>query len=125
MSRRWMAAVVVTAAMAVTLAACGSDSNKTSSGASATTTTATAASSNDNGGYYGSSNTTAAPSAATGALKTGSSKLGTVVTDDQGRTLYAFVPDSATASQCNTGCDTTWPPLTTQGTPSGGNGLDA
>ncbi|HEY1740650.1 MAG TPA: hypothetical protein VGI86_18190 [Acidimicrobiia bacterium] len=46
-----------------------------------------------------------------------------LIVNGNGLTTYAFGPDSATASQCNTGCDTTWPPVTTTGTPPTMSGL--
>jgi predicted lipoprotein with Yx(FWY)xxD motif len=35
----------------------------------------------------------------------------TVITDSKGFTLYAFAPDTSTASHCNGSCTKFWPPL--------------
>jgi predicted lipoprotein with Yx(FWY)xxD motif len=42
---------------------------------------------------------------------------GPFLTDDAGRTLYLFVPDTTSASTCYGSCATFWPPLLTTGTP--------
>jgi predicted lipoprotein with Yx(FWY)xxD motif len=84
------------AALAVVAAACGCSSG---------------------GGSAGSgSSSSAAASPATGssstALKT--AKIGgvTVLTNARGFTLYWFVPDTATKSNCNGSCAGFWPPVT-------------
>jgi predicted lipoprotein with Yx(FWY)xxD motif len=57
--------------------------------------------------------TSAAPSSAstTAALKT--TKIGgvSVVTDAKGKTVYWFVPDTSTKSNCNGSCSSIWPPV--------------
>ncbi|GAA2780556.1 hypothetical protein GCM10010441_01640 [Kitasatospora paracochleata] len=64
--------------------------------------------------------------AATGTLvAVNGSKLGMILTDSQGRTLYLFEKDSATMSACDGACATAWPPLTTTGTPQAGAGVSA
>ncbi|WP_371502229.1 SCO0930 family lipoprotein [Kitasatospora sp. NBC_00374] len=52
-------------------------------------------------------------------------KLGSIVTDGQGFTLYRFDKDTAKppASNCNGACATTWPPVLMDGT-SAGAGVD-
>ena len=127
MTRSWKAAAPALALVAaITLAACGSSSKKTSTGAPGTSATTAASNDQNGGGYYGSSaSTTSAPSGVSAGLSSGQTTLGTVVKDEQGRTLYAFAPDSATASKCNDACAQTWPPVTTQGQPTTGPGIDA
>ncbi|MFJ1704912.1 hypothetical protein [Kitasatospora sp. NPDC088346] len=53
------------------------------------------------------------------------SKLGMILTDGQGRTLYLFEKDSPTMSACDGACAAAWPPLTTTGTPHAGTGVSA
>ncbi|MEV7028162.1 hypothetical protein, partial [Kitasatospora sp. NPDC093558] len=53
------------------------------------------------------------------------SKLGMILTDSQGRTLYLFEKDSPTMSACDGACASAWPPLTTTGTPQAGSGASA
>jgi predicted lipoprotein with Yx(FWY)xxD motif len=105
---RMLAALPVAAAAAVVvLAACGTSGN--SSGGSS-------------GGAYGSaaSNTPAAgapatstPAAGAAALTLRHTSLGTILTDGQGFTLYAFEADMGTKSACSGACAAAWPPATT------------
>ena len=44
-------------------------------------------------------------------IKAGDSKLGTVLTDAKGMTLYYFDKDVAGKSNCNGKCANAWPPL--------------
>jgi predicted lipoprotein with Yx(FWY)xxD motif len=72
--------------------------------------------------------TTVAPAAAAAAVKatvaTAPSKLGTILVDAQGRTLYAFTKDADGTSTCDGNCAKAWPPVTVQGTPAAGAGID-
>ena len=52
-------------------------------------------------------------------------KLGQILVDDKGMTLYLFVADTGTASTCYTSCASIWPPLLTDGAPQAGTGADA
>jgi predicted lipoprotein with Yx(FWY)xxD motif len=69
--------------------------------------------------------TTAPASASTATVLARSTKLGTVLTDASGRTLYTFDQDTAgaTASACTGACASAWPPLTATGTPTAGAGV--
>jgi len=51
--------------------------------------------------------------------------LGNILVGAEGRTLYLFTSDKDTNSTCYEGCEEYWPPLTTSGTPLGGDGIDA
>lgn len=70
---------------------------------------------------------TAAPSAsaAAGTVSTASNaKLGTILVDAQGRTLYTFDKDTGDTIACTGACATRWPPLVvTSGEPTGVPGL--
>ena len=46
--------------------------------------------------------------------------LGTVLVDQNGRTLYLFEADKTTRSTCYGSCAAAWPPLITSGTPKSG-----
>ena len=83
------------AALALTLTACAS-----SSSSSAPATSAPAA---------GGGN---ASNASGGALAMKTINGTAVVTNAQGMTLYWFVPDTSTASNCTGACATYWPPVT-------------
>jgi predicted lipoprotein with Yx(FWY)xxD motif len=49
--------------------------------------------------------------------------LGKVLADSKGRTLYLFQKDTGPMSTCSGACATDWPPVTTTGKPTAGNGL--
>ncbi|MFE9424841.1 hypothetical protein ACFYNO_17920 [Kitasatospora sp. NPDC006697] len=77
------------------------------------------------GGYGSAPKASAPPTAAAAVVAVHDSKLGTILTDSQGRTLYLFEKDTPTASHCDGTCATAWPPLTTTGTPHAGTGVSA
>ncbi len=52
-------------------------------------------------------------------------KMGQILTDDKGMTLYLYTKDSPNTSVCYDNCATAWPPLLTSGMPAGGDGTDA
>jgi len=81
------------------IAACGS-STTTSSPSGGTTATATTAPT--------SSSSSTVIQTATATVK-GQSE--TILTDAQGKTLYYFVPDTATKAACTAHCAQVWPPL--------------
>jgi predicted lipoprotein with Yx(FWY)xxD motif len=53
------------------------------------------------------------------------SKLGSILVDGAGRTLYLFAADTGSASTCYTSCAQYWPPLLTNGAPQAGTGATA
>jgi len=67
------------------------------------------------------------PPAATGAaINVGSTKLGQVLVDSNGLTVYLFLADKGTASSCNSpSCVQYWPPVLTTGAPQAGSGVTA
>ena len=52
-------------------------------------------------------------------------KLGQILVDGAGKTLYLFVADSGSSSTCYTGCAQLWPPVLTSGPPQAGTGATA
>ena len=52
-------------------------------------------------------------------------KLGKILVDGKGMTLYMYTKDAANKSNCAAGCLKAWPPLLTQGSPTLGDGVDA
>jgi predicted lipoprotein with Yx(FWY)xxD motif len=112
-------ALATVAVSAFALAACGSSTKSSGS----TDTTAAPA-----------TTTTAAPTSTTGGEPTANAtvtvattKLGKVVVDSKGMTLYRFDNDTAPgASTCGAGqCASTWPAATVTGTPTAGTGIEA
>ena len=66
------------------------------------------------------------PAVATGiTIDVGSTRLGQVLVDGKGRTLYLFAADSGTKSACNSSaCVQYWPPVLTTGVPQAGAGVN-
>jgi predicted lipoprotein with Yx(FWY)xxD motif len=52
-------------------------------------------------------------------------KLGQVLVDSQGHTVYMFEKDESDESYCNGKCAKVWPPYTTKGDPKAGKGAEA
>ncbi|KAB2381653.1 hypothetical protein F9B16_15560 [Actinomadura montaniterrae] len=52
-------------------------------------------------------------------------KLGRIIVDDKGRTLYLFAADPPNRSTCFGACASIWPPATTQGRPGTSGGTQA
>jgi predicted lipoprotein with Yx(FWY)xxD motif len=99
-------------AVAIAVAGCGGSSSGQSSPAYGGSSAPTSSSS------QGASTGTGAASV---ALR--SSKLGKILVDSQGRTLYLFQADKGMASTCLGACAQFWPPLTTAGKPTAGRGV--
>jgi predicted lipoprotein with Yx(FWY)xxD motif len=55
----------------------------------------------------------------------GKTKLGRILVDSKGITLYDFPPDKGTTSVCYGACAALWPPLLTTGKPVAGPGVHA
>jgi predicted lipoprotein with Yx(FWY)xxD motif len=81
-------------------------------------------SSGSSGGAYGGSTATHS-SSGKGSVALASTKLGKVLVDGNGRTLYLFEADKGTMSNCDGACASAWPPLTTSGKPTAGAGVVA
>ena len=97
MRNRLLAAMVLVAA-ALLAAACGSSSP----------------------GSGGTSGTSSSPASSGSALKTTQISGVTVLTNAKGFTLYWFVPDTSTKSNCNGSCAQIWPPVTGPATAGSG-----
>jgi predicted lipoprotein with Yx(FWY)xxD motif len=99
MNKTWLAPAGLAAALLI--AACGSSTGSGSTSSAAAPATGAAASS--------------------GTLKT--TKIGgvAVLTNAKGFTLYWFVPDTSTKSNCNGSCATYWPPV--KGPATAGTGV--
>jgi predicted lipoprotein with Yx(FWY)xxD motif len=104
--RKAFARAALLAALTVALAACGGNDDQ-GSGTAATAAPTTAAAQETNG--------------ATVAVAT--SKLGDILVDADGRTLYAFTKDKGDQSACSGQCASSWPALT--GTATAGTGAQA
>src|SRR5437870_325 len=65
----------------------------------------------------------ATPTSATVSLRT--TKLGAILVNARGHTLYLFAKDRNDKSACSASCAGFWPPLLSQGKPTGGAGVKA
>jgi predicted lipoprotein with Yx(FWY)xxD motif len=93
------------AAVALVTAACGSTSTGGSSSSGGSASPAASATANSSGT----------------ALRTTTIGGATVLTNAKGFTLYWFVPDTSTKSNCNGGCASFWPPV--KGPATAGSGV--
>ena len=75
---------------------------------------------------YGLAIASASSSSTSGAkVGTASSKLGRIIVNKQGRTLYLFEKDKNGKSACYGSCAKFWPPLLTRGKPVAAAGVKA
>jgi predicted lipoprotein with Yx(FWY)xxD motif len=65
------------------------------------------------------------PATTATTIAVATSKLGQILVDGNGMTLYLFVADTGTTSTCYTSCATIWPPVLTTGAPQAGTGASA
>jgi predicted lipoprotein with Yx(FWY)xxD motif len=66
-----------------------------------------------------------ATNARSATVKVAHSRLGKILVDSRGRTLYVLSADSARKSTCFHACARNWPPLRVSGKPTVGTGLRA
>jgi len=104
--RKASAGAALLFALTVVLAACGGNDD----GGSGTAAPAAPA-------------TTAAPAAGGTTVAVSSGKLGDILVDGDGRTLYAFTKDQGDKSACSGQCADNWPAL--KGTATAGTGVQA
>ena len=117
------AAVGGVLALGLVLSACGS---------SPTSTSAPAAGSGGGSSSYGSGSSSSSSSsggAASGGAAavrlTSVSKVGKVLVDSSGYTLYVFSKDTNHQSHCTGACAKVWPPLLTSGKATAGSGASS
>jgi predicted lipoprotein with Yx(FWY)xxD motif len=101
MTRISLLSLLAVGAVALVIAGCGGGGDQ-----------ATAASSSS--GSSGSSSPT---------LSAADTSLGKVLVNSSGRTVYDFAKDTGSKSMCAGGCAAEWPPVTTSGKPTVGDGL--
>jgi predicted lipoprotein with Yx(FWY)xxD motif len=66
-----------------------------------------------------------ATAASTAKVELVNTKLGKVLADGRGHTLYLFGKDKQSKSACSGACAQAWPPLTTTGKPKASAGVSA
>jgi len=111
------------AALALGIAAAGCGGSSSSSATPAASGTNASSGSSGAYGYGGGGGSSTSSSAVT--VKTASSPLGTILVDQDGKTLYLFEADSMNKSNCSGGCLTLWPPVMANGKATAGSGVSA
>jgi predicted lipoprotein with Yx(FWY)xxD motif len=131
------ALLAVLGAFALAVAGCGGGSSSTSESSNASSKeSASSESSNGYGNRYGggsegetksaSSEAPAGAESGAGVISLGNTqKLGMVLVDSNGMTVYDFHKDKGTTSSCYGACAQAWPPVLTEGEPTVGNGASA
>ncbi|MFJ8768187.1 COG4315 family predicted lipoprotein [Streptomyces clavifer] len=66
----------------------------------------------------------ASPSAPATVDTKSEGKLGSILVDDKGNTLYLFLADKKNKSNCTDACAKAWPPLLTKGAAKVGDGVN-
>ena len=125
MPRSRFALLSVGLLLTMALAACGSASSSSSS-TTASTTTSTSVSTATTSAATASATTVASPAAGAATPAVGGTtvmvrtdaKLGAILTNAAGMTLYTYEKDTPGKSVCNGTCATNWPPLMATGTPT-------
>jgi predicted lipoprotein with Yx(FWY)xxD motif len=112
MKSRVLGMVGVAGAAAALLAACSSG---------------TAAPSNTSANPPAPATSSGSASTTSAELSTAQTSLGTVLVDSKGRTLYLFTQDTSSPSKsnCDTGCDSVWPPVLVPSGSSNVSGVDS
>ncbi len=106
-------------ALAAAVASCGSDaSSSVSTTGQSTTTIATAPTTTT----VGPTTTITIEQSAENTLTVVDSEFGPILADQDGNTLYVFVPDNQGESTCYGGCEENWPAFYSPATP--GTGID-
>jgi predicted lipoprotein with Yx(FWY)xxD motif len=111
-----LTALALIAALAIAGCGGGSDSSSSSSGPYGETSSETT---------KAASNEPSSAATATIVSATTVPKVGKVIVDSKGFTLYDFHKDKGTQSSCYGACAQAWPPLTTEGKPQVGEGAMA
>ncbi len=120
MKRTATAATWTVAAMMLAAAASGC-----SSGGNSSSSASPSAPSSASGGGYGGGSSAPSSGVATAQATVATrsvSRLGTILVDQKGLTLYLFVADTSTKSTCSGTCAAAWPPLLTSGNAKAGKG---
>lgn len=128
MNRRTYAFALL-ALLAVVIAGCGGGSSSTSTSESESGAKESASSESSAGSRYGGSESKSASSESSGGsaavISLGHTKVGMVLVDSNGMTLYDFHKDKGTTSSCYGPCAEGWPPVLSEGEPTVGNGASA
>jgi predicted lipoprotein with Yx(FWY)xxD motif len=106
--RKGLASAALVGALTIAAAACGGDDDEPSGTVAPEAPATTAAQAQETGGT---------------TVAVASGRLGDILVDADGRTLYAFTKDKGDQSACSGQCATNWPALT--GPATAGTGVQA
>jgi predicted lipoprotein with Yx(FWY)xxD motif len=121
MKRTFPLSACAAALLVTALSGCGSSSPSNSGAADTTVPPATGTSTV--APQSAAADTSSSPSAqVTVATHNAGGKLGTILVDEKGRTVYLFQADKTDKSTCTGACAAAWPPLLTKGKPKAGTG---
>jgi predicted lipoprotein with Yx(FWY)xxD motif len=118
---RYACFALLATVFALAIAGCGGSDSNDGSESKETTSASEAGGAYGGGGGKETQPTSSAGGAANVSLAS-VPKLGMILVDSKGYTLYDFHKDKGTKSMCNGACAEAWPPLTTEGAPTVGNG---
>lgn len=112
-------------ALGMAVAGCGGGGSSSAAPASGASGASASAASGSSGayGYGGRGGGGSSSSSSAVTVKAASSPLGTILVDQDGKTLYLFEADSGTMSNCNGACTSYWPPVTVSGKAAAGAGV--
>jgi len=119
-------AFALLALLAVVVAGCGGGGSSTSTSTSESESSAKESASSESS--TGSENKSASSESSGGSaavMSLGHTNVGMVLVDSNGMTVYDFHKDKGTTSSCYGTCEQAWPPVTTAGEPTVGNGASA
>ncbi|HVY96383.1 MAG TPA: hypothetical protein VHA54_05420 [Solirubrobacterales bacterium] len=134
MNRTTYAFALLALLAALVAAGCGSSSSnttgETAGGESASSSGGAYGEGGESGGRYGGSESSNASAESPAGAESGvavltvsrAQKVGPVLVNAKGFTVYDFHKDKGTTSSCYGACATSWPPVLTEGSPTAGEG---
>ncbi|HEX3737204.1 MAG TPA: hypothetical protein VHV53_06645 [Solirubrobacterales bacterium] len=132
MRRTYLSAGASALIAVLAIAGCGGGGSSSSPSTTSTTTNGESEPASSTSGYGGGESEAAAGGGESGGATTvavvkvlNTPKLGKVIVDSEGMTLYDFHKDKGTMSACYGACATAWPPLLTDGAPKAMGGAQA
>jgi len=133
--KRMTLGIALLAILALAVAGCGSSGGSSSSGGaygggseSSSETASSGGAYGGKGGSGGGAKEEAPSPEETGAAVVSlgnAQKLGMILVDSEGMTVYDFHKDKGTTSSCYGPCAEGWPPVLTEGEPQVGNGASS
>jgi predicted lipoprotein with Yx(FWY)xxD motif len=118
-------AFALLALLAVVIAGCGGSGSSSTSTSESESSAKESASSESSAGSENKSASSESSEGSAAVMSLGHTSVGMVLVDSNGMTVYDFHKDKGTTSSCYGACEQAWPPVTTEGEPTVGNGASA